>query len=102
MDSVTRKRARYCPHCSEIVTYLVYKRHKEEFYDARKKEWTTCHITSNLYMKELDAVDDEIICNALASSHKGIPHSIFLHCHVKLRGLVYHLDWMGMVCCFTS
>ena len=45
---------------------------KKELYDARKKEWTTCHITSaDVHMKELDAADDEKICNALASAHKG-------------------------------
>ena len=42
--------------------------HKEEFYDIRAKEWNTRH--SDLYMEEMDAVDDENICNALAS-HKG-------------------------------
>ena len=68
-----RKRTRYCSHCKEEVSYAVYKRHKKEFYDARKKEWTTCHVTSaDVHMKELDAADDEKICNALASAHKGI------------------------------
>ena len=76
MDSYERrKRTRYCPHCNEHVSYLVYKRHKEEFYDIRTKEWNTHH--SDLY-QEMDAVDDENICNALASSHKGPVFCCFL------------------------
>ena len=68
-----RKRTRYCSHCKEEVSYAVYKRHKKEFYDARKKEWATCHVTSaDVHIKELDAADDLKICNALASAHKGI------------------------------
>lgn len=65
------RKTRYCPHCREDVTYVVYKRHKGEFYDARKKEWTTSHVSLNRYMKELDAADDEEICNVLTSSYKG-------------------------------
>ena len=40
--------------------YVVYKWHKGEFYDARKKEWTTSHVRLDpCNMKELDAADDE-------------------------------------------
>ena len=80
-----RKRTRCCPHCKEEVSYAVYKRHKKEFYDARKNEWTTCHVSSaDMHMKEMDAADDEKICNALASSHKGIPQRIsFLGIHYQ-------------------
>ena len=74
MDSnERRKRTRHCPHCKEYVSYLVYKRHKEEFYDIRAKKWNTCH--SDL-CQEMDAVDDENICNALAS-HKGLVFCYF-------------------------
>ena len=31
MDALPRKHTRYCPHCDEDLTYLVYKKHKEEF-----------------------------------------------------------------------
>ena len=70
MSSSDRK-TRYCPHCREDVTYVVYKRHKGEFYDARTKKWTTSHVRLHpCNMKELDAADDEEICSVLAS-HKG-------------------------------
>ena len=32
--------------------YVVYKRHKGEFYDAHKKEWTTSHISLDRYNYE--------------------------------------------------
>ena len=86
MDSNARKRTRYCPHCKEHVSYLVYKRHKEEFYDIRTKEWNTRH--SDLYMEEMDAVDDENICNALAS-HKGPVFCCFFN--VKVNSLKNNL-----------
>ena len=38
-----RKRLRYCEHCSQTVTYLVYKKHKEEFYDSTGKQWMVTH-----------------------------------------------------------
>ena len=50
---------------------MVYKRHKAEFYDACKKEWSKSHVSLDQHMNELDAADDEEICNVLASSHKG-------------------------------
>ena len=34
------------------------------------KEWNMRH--SDLYIEEMDAVDDENICNTLAPSHEGI------------------------------
>lgn len=47
---------------------LCYKRHKEEFYDSNKKDWAKCHATVE---EDLDAKDDEAICNALATSGTG-------------------------------
>ena len=63
-------KTRYCPHCREDVTYVVYKRHKGEFYDAHKKEWTMSHVrVHQCNVNELDAADEKI-CSILAS-HKG-------------------------------
>ena len=50
VDSYSRKRTRYCQHCDKNVNY---KRHKEEFYDSDKKEWTKCHATVE---EDLDAI----------------------------------------------
>lgn len=60
MDALPRKRTRYCPHCDEDVTYLVYKKHKEEFYDLTKKVWRC-----KTHFEELDAEDDDIISRAV-------------------------------------
>ena len=65
ISSALRKRTRYRYHCRESVIYLVYKRHKEEFYDARANKWTTVD------GREEDSSDDENIFNALATSHEG-------------------------------
>ena len=66
-DSAFGKQTRFCYHCRECVTYLVYKRHKEEFYDARANKWTVTTVDG----REEDRSDDENICNALAASHEG-------------------------------
>ena len=65
MSSSLRKRTRFCYHCRESVTYLLYKRHKEELYDAHAYKWTTVH------GREEDSSNDENICNALTASHEG-------------------------------
>ena len=65
INSALRKRTRYRYHCRESVIYLVYKRHKEEFYDARANKWTTVD------GREEDSSDDENIVNVLAASHEG-------------------------------
>ena len=59
MDALPRKRTRYCPHCDEDVTYLVYKKHKEEF-DPFKRVWR-CKTD----FEQLDAEDDNIISRAV-------------------------------------
>ena len=56
MDALPRKRTRYCPHCDEDVTHLVYKKHKEEF---TKRAWMSRRYKTNF--EELDAEDDDII-----------------------------------------
>ena len=68
-DTYLRKHTRYCPHCDKNISYSAYKRHKQEFYDSDKKEWAKCHATVE---EDLDARDDEMICNALATSDTGI------------------------------
>ena len=46
---------------------MVYKRYKVELYDARKKEWSRSksHVSLDQHIKELDAADNEEICNVL-------------------------------------
>ena len=61
MDALPRKRTRYCPHCDEDLTYLVYKKHKEEFYDPFKR---VCRCETDF--EELDAKDDDMISRAVA------------------------------------
>jgi len=67
-----RKRLRYCEHCSQAVTYPVYKKHKEEFYDSTSKQWMVTHRSgkkcSKLFDPSLDAEDDEIISRAISST----------------------------------
>lgn len=65
----TRKRMRDCPHCSETVTFSVYKKHKEEFYDKTTKQWTVAHRSDKENSwRALDAEDDRIISNAINST----------------------------------
>ena len=68
-SSSDRKRTRFCHHCKEDVTYLVYKRHRDEFYDARLKKWRTI---DGRGAEVEDAEDDVIICNAVSHTHQGI------------------------------
>ena len=81
MSSALRKRTRFCYHCRESVTYLVYKRHKEEFYNAHVNKWTTVD------GREEDSSDDENICNALAASHEGILRSrvVYFWCMTRYK-----------------
>jgi len=67
MDVLPRKRTRFCPHC-EDVTHLVYKKHKEEFYDFAKKVWMKRQYKT--HFEELDAEDDDIIRKAVATGEK--------------------------------
>ena len=64
MDALPRKRTRYCPHCDEDVTHLVYKKHKEEFCDFTKRAWMSRWYKTNF--EELDAEDDDAIREAIA------------------------------------
>jgi len=65
----SRKRMRFCEHCGKELTYPVYKKHKEEFYDYHKKEWK---FKSKSYPEEVDAEDDALIRDSLASCSTGI------------------------------
>ena len=58
MADCSRKRLRFCEHCGKEVTYPVYKKHKEEFYDYHKKEWK---LKYKSYAEEVDAEDDSVI-----------------------------------------
>ena len=62
---------RYCPHCDKEVSYSVYKRHKDMFYNYCNKEW----IKSALY-QNLDDEDDKVIHDAINT--KGIVIVILL------------------------
>ena len=75
MDVLPRKRTRYCPHCDEDVTYLVYKKHKEEFYDPIKKVWR-CNSDD---FEKLDAEDEDIISRAVSRVDAGY----FIICIVR-------------------
>jgi len=66
MDVLPRKRTRHCPHCDQDVTYLVYKKHKEEFYDPIKNVWR-CKSD----FEKLDAEDDDIITRAVSRVDAG-------------------------------
>ena len=61
-----RKRTRLCKHCGKYLTYPVYKKHKEGFYNPVTKEWIVRGIVKNkMYSEEVDAEDDEIIRDSL-------------------------------------
>lgn len=79
----TRKRLRYCEHCSQTVTYPVYKKHKEEFYDPTSKQWTITHHSAKKGWKSfdpsLDAEDDEIISCAISSTGTVCIHTFLNH-----------------------
>ena len=64
---------RYCQHCCQTVTLPVYKKHKEEFYDARSKQWAGAHRSTEeknwrIPDPSLDVEDDEIIFDAINST----------------------------------
>ena len=71
-DDNSRKRMRFCEHCNKEVTYPVYKKHKEEFYDYERKEWK---IKCKLYAEEIDAKDDAVIMDSLALCTTGCSSS---------------------------
>lgn len=56
-------RKRYCQHCREELSYPVYKKHKEQFYDNNTQTWIKSVPTSDL--DKLDAEDDEVILAAI-------------------------------------
>ena len=58
MADCSRKRLRFCEHCGKEVTYPVYKKRKEEFYDYHKKEWK---LKYKSYAEEVDAEDNSVI-----------------------------------------
>lgn len=72
-DEGSRKRMRFCEHCGKEITYPVYKKHKEEFYDHRKKEWK---VKYKSYPEEVDAEDDAVIRDSLAISTTGIESAV--------------------------
>ena len=80
-----RKRTRCCLHSKEEVSYAVYKRHKKSYTMLERMNGLRGHVSSaDVHMKEMDAADDEKMCNALASSHKGIPRRVsFLGIHYQ-------------------
>ena len=55
---------RYCPHCNKEVSYSVYKRHKEMFYDCRHMEWTTLTPDQGT-ANNLDDQDDKVVHDAI-------------------------------------
>ena len=70
MADCSRKRMRHCKHCGKYITYPVYKKHKEEFYNAVTKEWI---VKSKMYSEEVgDSEDDEIIRDSLGGGAQGI------------------------------
>ena len=70
----SRKRMRYCEHCCQTVTYPVYKKYKEEFYDLKNNHWvvkerTTQEKNWRIPNPSLDVEDDLIIANAVTGSY---------------------------------
>ena len=55
---------RHCKYCGKYLTYPVYKKHKEEFYNPVTKEWI---VKCKMYSEEVDAEDDEIIRDSLGT-----------------------------------
>ena len=51
------------------MTYPVYKKHKEEFFDYGMKEWKDKH---KAYPEEVNAEDDAVIRDVATSSTAGI------------------------------
>lgn len=60
----TTKRTRYCEHCDEELSYPVYKKHKERFYDKVTQTWIR-NVSTNDFIDKFDAEDDEIILAAI-------------------------------------
>ena len=77
MADCTRKR--WCEHCCEALSYPVYKKHKELFYDSNTKTWIKNVSTSD--MDRLDAEDDEVILAAINTGMFKVIYSdgVFLY-----------------------
>ena len=39
-DSSPVKKRRFCPHCSEVVGYSTYYRHRDKYFDLKTQQWT--------------------------------------------------------------
>ena len=63
-----KKRVRYSQHCCQNLTYPVYKKHKEQFYDEKNWQWVQRTAEAKTWAIEdpsLDIKDDSIISDAL-------------------------------------
>ena len=63
-----KKRVRYCQRCCQNLTYPVYKKHKEQFYDEKNRQWVQRTAEEKTWAIEdpsLDIKDDRMISDAL-------------------------------------
>ena len=66
-DSSTVKKRRFCPHCSELVGYSTYYRHRDKYFDLQTQLWNKATID---IANEKDCTaeciteseDDRIVC----------------------------------------
>ena len=84
---------RLCKHCGKYLTYPVYKKHKEEFYNSITKEWIVRgFVKSTMYSEEVDAEDDEIIRDSLGA--QGTKSCIYLRIQLIYISQL-QLDYIG-------
>jgi len=68
VDCPRPKRMRHGQHCGKYLTYAVYKKHRDEFYNFVTNEWT---VKLKSYSDEVDAKDDAIIRQTIHNSLAG-------------------------------
>ena len=66
---LSKKRTWHCQHCNEDLSYCVYKRHKEQYFDHDKQIWIT-HV-ERLYDSEEDDNDSLVVLQENADT--GMP-----------------------------
>ena len=60
-DGKVAAKREQCPHCDELLTVPVFKKHKGLFYDPNNRKWNRKTKPSGPGMEELDYEDDMII-----------------------------------------
>ena len=76
MERAGNKR-KYCNHCNEYLTIRVFKRHRQEFYDPVKKEWTM----KQKFFSNVDEINDDNTITSAFIKHFVLCNSFNFSCY---------------------